>query len=75
MIDLICEKFFSAKKEEWFDLDELSEILKNRGLKKAEAECVMAFMKKYFLIIDEKNKKAKLNSWSYKLFKIPKINA
>jgi len=75
LIDLICEEFFSAVgKEEWFNPDELSEILKNRGLEKTESKNVMTFMKRYFLIIDKKNKKAKLNSWSYNLFKIPKRN-
>ena len=71
MIDFILEKFFSTKNEDWFDLDELDEILKNTELEKTEIEHIRDFMKKYFLIIDKKNKKAKLNSWSYNLFKIP----
>jgi len=71
MIDFILEKFFSTKNEDWFDLDELDEILKNTELEKTEIKHIRDFMKKYFLIIDKKNKKAKLNSWSHNLFKIP----
>ena len=72
MLDEIWEHLLSREMGEgWTSLDQLERMAKSLRLDEKEAREVLDFLKKYFLEVDEKSKKARLSSWSQNLFKIP----
>lgn len=74
MLDEIFEDLCSRiADEEWTSLNELSDVLKRRGLGREETEGVMRFLTSYFLEVDEIGGRARLSSWAHDFFDISEL--
>lgn len=68
MIDEVCEYVCSQMPaKRWVNLHEINKIIRGYGLKEAEVEAVLNFLKEYFFEVDKSKERVRLIPSFYNL--------
>jgi len=72
LLDDVCRQLYSrTAKGNWVSLLELREVVRSFYTDEGDAEAVLDFLGKYFLEVDERERKARLSPWLCGLLEIP----